>query len=67
MLDVNRVESPGVTHCLSNPGAELRASTEGLECVFAALETREPAEGRAAVACMFNQGCNKWCEAFAEL
>ena len=51
----NWVELPGVTHGLSNPGAKFRTATEGLKGVFAAFETREPAEGGAAVACMSNQ------------
>jgi len=51
----NRVELPGVTHGLSNPDAKLRTATEGLKSVFAAFETREPAEGGTAVTCTFNQ------------
>ena len=57
MSEANRVELPGVTlsHGLGNPDAKLRTATEGLESVFAAFETREPAEGGTAVTCMFNQ------------
>jgi hypothetical protein len=50
-----RVELPGVTHGLGDPDAKLRTATEGLESVFAAFETREPAKGRTAVTCKFNQ------------
>ena len=55
MSGAKRVELPGVTHGLGDPDAKLRTATEGLESVFAAFETREPAKGRTAVTCKFNQ------------